>query len=107
MRAVFLLEQPDGVDRIGLSGPADLDIGYGEEGLRRNRQSDHLVTVLGGSEVAIFFMRGIACRNEQDLVEAERLAGLPGNRQMTVVNGIEGSAEQAEVHERPVVNEKC
>src|SRR5580704_5582459 len=77
---------------------AEIFAGFGE---RRNEmgmlgagERGHRETVRKGSEVLFEFVGRAACGDEMYFVEIEAAVGGAGHGEMSVVNGIEGAAEQ-------------
>jgi hypothetical protein len=95
---MLLQEKPDGVDGIGFSRSAHLDIGDSEGRIGSDSQLDHLVTVSGRSEIFLMFVRRVAGRNENDPFEMKDIPCLPRNIEMAVVNRIERPPQEPDAH---------
>jgi len=111
---VFGAEGFEGVD--GVTGPppafalrlaAGEFAGVGEEeGVVGDGGVEHGEAVFGGCALVMLFVWGDEGGDEEDAVGAEEFAGALAGDEVAVVDGVEGSAVDQCVHERPGLNTK-
>lgn len=86
----------EGIDGVGRGAAVDVDATDGEPGVGRCRNYGHQVPVLRGTDPTSGFLPGLTCRYEDHLVEAEPVCDLTGGDEVPVVDGIEGTAHDAQ-----------
>src|SRR6185503_8590194 len=88
------------VDGIGITAALELEWRDGERRISRDRKSHHLEPKRAVGELLRRFARLDGGRHEQHAIEAHCFAHFLGGTQMAEVNGIEGTAEDADPHVR-------
>ena len=98
--AVLFAQVAKGVDGVG--GPAAVDVhpARGEPRVRGGRDHRHQVPVLRRAHLLVGFLPGLAGRHEHDLVQPEASGHFTGRNQVTVVDGIEGTAHDPDPSHR-------
>ena len=104
---IFLLQQANRIDGVGLAGSTDFNIRDGKSGVRSNRQADHFITVLGWGQASARLMGRLTCGNEEYLVEPEGFARLARNGQVTVMHGVKAAAQETETKDAGVLSARC
>ena len=89
----------DGLDGIGFPFPFVFHTGEEKIGIAFNGQADHPLPVRKGRDADARFMGRHGGGNEDDAVESEQLPHLLGGAEMTDVDRIERSAQEAPFHD--------
>src|SRR4029453_778475 len=93
---VELVEVAQGVDRVRRTGPVDVDPADREPRVGRRRDDGHQVPVLGGRDLTLGLLPGLAGGDEDDLVQLEVGLDLAGGDEVSVMDRVEGPAHHAE-----------
>ena len=89
-------EGADGVEGVGFAGAVELEGLDGEARFAGDGEAEHGEAVGVGGEVAGGFVGGQGAGDEPDGVEREEAQGFAGDGEVPFVDGIEGSAEEAD-----------
>jgi hypothetical protein len=91
-----LAEIPDGIDRIGLSGPHQLDIGNGKERICQRGPLQHLQTMRRFNDLFHIFMGRDRRRDEDYLRQTEGFSNFLCPPEMAQVDWIKGPPKETD-----------
>ena len=94
--AVQLFQVAQRVDGERRTAAIDVDPAHGEARVGRRGDHRHEVAILGRRHVSLGLLPRLSGRHEHDLVEVEQARDLAGGDQVTVMDGIECPAHDAE-----------
>lgn len=89
------LEFADGINRVRFSCSPQLNVRYVELWSIGKCEAHHFEPMGCWSERVVWFMGRVAGRDEENPGELQALMHVMGNRQVTIVDRIEASTEQA------------
>jgi hypothetical protein len=103
LRAPLPVEVTQGVDRVCRPGTVDVDPAHREVRVRGGGDDRHEVAVLGGGDLALVLLPGLAGGHEDHLVEPEPGGRLASGYEVPVVHRVEGAAHDPQAPVVPLV----
>ena len=96
MFRVSLLQQRQGLGRVGVAGPLQLKVRVRKMRVAGNGQAHHVPAFFPLGYRVILLMGRMAGRHEPDLVQPVFQIGLFPQPQMPIVNGVKGSPQNSD-----------